>query len=252
VTPETVDWRPWFALWLPATLLAAGAFVAFPGIDLAVSGWFGDLALGFPLAGSVAIGALRSLLLAATGGVLLAAFTAALLGAFSRAWRPFVLSAFALGPGLLVNGVIKRMSGRVRPINVEAFGGPLPFQPAFDFSGPCGSGCSFVSAETAAVGVAMMCLVLVAAPRLGPRSRRAVTVLAVLSVLVVAAIRVSFGAHFLSDVLGSIVLMSALVPALHILFGMGRISKRRGTAINRGARGDAEAPGLLLESVGRQ
>ena len=80
-------------------------------------------------------------------------------------------------------------------------------------------------AETAAVAVAMMCLVLIAGPRLGARAQIVLTVGAVLATLAVAAIRVAVGAHFPSDVVGSIVLMAALVPALHSLFGLGRLSR---------------------------
>lgn len=230
---EPVDWRPWYEVWLPVALLVTGAFVAFPVIDLGVSGFFGDAEAGFPLTGSVSIRMLRGLLLAATGGVVLATLGAALLGLVSATWRPlllrdamFVLYSFALGPGLLVNGVIKRMSGRVRPMNIDAFGGIYSFQPAFDFSGPCGSGCSFVSAETAAVAVAMTCLVLVFGPKLADRPRAMLRIGVVAAVLAVAAIRIALGAHFLSDVVYSLLLISAIVPALHILFGMGRLTRR--------------------------
>jgi membrane-associated phospholipid phosphatase len=228
-----MDWRPWFEVWLPTALLAGSALLAFPGIDPAVSRLFGDPATGFPLGGTGAIGGLRMMLLAATGGIMLATAGAALAGVASSRLRPhvlrdavFALSTFALGPGLLVNGVLKRVSGRVRPMNVEAFGGPYPFQPAFDFSGPCGSGCSFVSAETAAVATAMMCLVLVVGPKIGDRARVRLRIAAASSILAVAGIRIALGAHFLSDVVCSLLLITALVPALHILFGIGRVSKR--------------------------
>jgi membrane-associated PAP2 superfamily phosphatase len=240
---KPVDWRLWVDIWLPAALLAIAAIIALPGIDLAASGLVGDPVAGFPLAGDTVFAIARALLLAATAAVLVAAAAAALLGVVSATWRPvvlrdsmFVLSAFLLGPGLLVDGLLKRFSGRVRPMNVEAFGGPLRFEPAFDFSGPCGTDCSFVSAETAAVTVAMMCLVLVVGPRLGVRQRALLCAVAVLSTLAAGALRIAMGAHFLSDVIGSIVLMTALVPALHIVFGLGHLS---GPAQSENPRGSA-------------
>ena len=233
MTTDVVDWRPWIQVLLPVALLLTSALVAFPGIDLGVSSLFGDAVVGFPLTENVAIEVLRVVLLSVTGGIMLTTAAAALAGAASPALRPlilrdalFALSSFALGPGLLVNGLVKRMSGRVRPMNVEEFGGSLPFQPAFDFSGPCGSACSFVSAETAGIAAAMMCLDLVVGPKLGRRSRTVLRTAAVSSVLAVAAIRVALGAHFVSDVVYSLLLISALVPALHILFGMGRLSEK--------------------------
>jgi membrane-associated phospholipid phosphatase len=54
---------------------------------------------------------------------------------------------------------------------------------------------------------------------------------AIAAMVTTAATRLALGAHFLSDVVGSLILMTALVPALHILFGLGRLSARRRAAL---------------------
>jgi membrane-associated phospholipid phosphatase len=73
-------------------------------------------------------------------------------------------------------------------------------------------------------------------PRLGVRQRALLCAVAVLSTLAAGALRIAMGAHFLSDVIGSIVLMTALVPALHIAFGLGHLS---GPAQSEHPRGPA-------------
>lgn len=233
-----VDWRGWFDLWVPVALLSAAVFVAFPGIDLAASALFAGPDGGFPLTDGHAVWVLRSVALALTGGVMVAVLAALLACLVRPDLRPdmlrpalFATSAFILGPGLLVNGILKRVSDRARPETIEAFGGPHPFQPFFDFSGPCATNCSFPSAETSAVAVAMMCLVLLVGPQLHQRARVILSAAAIAAMVTTAATRLALGAHFLSDVVGSLILMTALVPALHILFGLGRLSARRRAAL---------------------
>lgn len=61
----------------------------------------------------------------------------------------FLLVAGLLGPGLLVNEVLKAESGRARPHTVEAFGGDKTFTPAFVHADQCAKNCSFVSGHAA-------------------------------------------------------------------------------------------------------
>ena len=60
----------------------------------------------------------------------------------------FLALTLALGPGLLVNGLIKEHSHRPRPFQTQDFGGPWQFRPFGDFDGQCTTDCSFVSGET--------------------------------------------------------------------------------------------------------
>lgn len=61
----------------------------------------------------------------------------------------FLLVSLALGPGLLVNGILKAESGRARPQAVEQFGGDKTFSPPLVISDQCESNCSFVSGHAA-------------------------------------------------------------------------------------------------------
>ena len=61
----------------------------------------------------------------------------------------FLLLALILGPGLVVNGVLKEHVGRARPQQVEAFGGTQKYTPAFVISKQCETNCSFVSGHAA-------------------------------------------------------------------------------------------------------
>ena len=61
----------------------------------------------------------------------------------------FVLATFALGPWLLVNGVLKEFWGRARPRALLEFGGRSTFSPAWWISDRCNRNCSFASGEAA-------------------------------------------------------------------------------------------------------
>ena len=61
----------------------------------------------------------------------------------------FLMATLALGPGLLVNVVLKDHWGRSRPIDVTQFGGPEHFVAWWDPRGDCPSNCAFVSGDVA-------------------------------------------------------------------------------------------------------
>ena len=54
-----------------------------------------------------------------------------------------------LGPGLLVNELVKKNSGRERPDDTFMFAGDSRHQDFLDFSGSCKTNCSFVSGHAA-------------------------------------------------------------------------------------------------------
>jgi lipid A 4'-phosphatase len=59
----------------------------------------------------------------------------------------FLIATLALGPGLLVNVLLKEYWGRPRPIDVTEFGGQQQFVPWWSTKGECQSNCSFVSGD---------------------------------------------------------------------------------------------------------
>lgn len=112
-----------------------------------------------------------------------------------------VLSTLLLGPLLAVNSGFKEIFGRVRPRHIEEFGGPLDFTLAGDVIGQCNGNCSFVSGEASAGGWLFVCALLFV-PKLRPYAYGVLFALGVF----MALLRVSFGAHFISDaVLGYLV-----------------------------------------------
>lgn len=186
---------------LSAMALAALVFVLLPGLDLSAAGLFagpeghfmGDTPLGraarrlfeaVPFMILIGYGALYGL--RRFGGV--------------RLWAPngagvlVMALSLALGPGLLVNTVLKDHSHRPRPAQVDRFGGPDAFRPFYRFDGACLRNCSFVSGEgsTAFWTIAPALLV--------PLAYRAPAVAAALLFgTLTGLLRMAFGGHFLSD-----------------------------------------------------
>ncbi len=107
----------------------------------------------------------------------------------------FLAATLALGPGLLVNVVLKDQWGRSRPIDVKQLGGAETFVPWWDPRGECPNNCSFVSGD---VSGAFWTL---APAALTPLPWRALAYGAALTLgTVMAAFRVMAGGHFVSDV----------------------------------------------------
>jgi len=111
---------------------------------------------------------------------------------------------------IIINWVLKNHWGRPRPVQVDQFGGSIAthFEPAGRISHECIQNCSFSSGHA---GIAA-CVGLLAI-FLPPRWRSLYLVLTVGFVAVVGFMRMARGAHFLSDVTISplIVLATAMV-----------------------------------------
>jgi lipid A 4'-phosphatase len=139
-----------------------------------------------------------------------------------RPWREagfFFAAMLALGPGLIVNGVLKPHWQRPRPVQTLAFGGNQPFVHVWGF-GTSPHSKSFPS------GHASMGFYLFAPAFLLYRHRRdwalAFVALGLVSGLAIGAGRILQGAHYPSDVLWSagLVYLSGLVS-----FGMIQLVK---------------------------
>jgi len=119
------------------------------------------------------------------------------------------LAAFALGPGLLVNGYMKSFIGRPRPADTLLFGGEHAFVAAGEWSQACFYNCSFVSGEAA--GMAWIICLLPLWPY-RDRHRPIFPMAAIITAT--ALLRVAFGRHYLSDVvlgaLSTLVVFSAI------------------------------------------
>lgn len=124
----------------------------------------------------------------------------------------FLLSTLILGPGLITNALLKENWGRVRPIDVHQFQGAEEFQPWWDPRGTCDRNCSFVS------GDGSMAFWTLAPAALAPLPLRAVAYAAALSLgTAVGLLRMTFGAHFFTDVVFAGVLTYLVIWFLYAL-----------------------------------
>lgn len=122
----------------------------------------------------------------------------------------FLIVSLALGPGLLVDGILKENWARPRPYMVTEFGGDLAFKPWWDPRGGCVTNCSFVSGEAAAATW------LVAPALLAPPPTRYVAVGAALVYgAAIGFVRMLTGGHFLSDVIFAGILTCLVIWVVH-------------------------------------
>jgi len=190
-------------LFLAAVLGFSALFWALPALDMATSELFYRAGAGFPLSQEPLLKAFRKssdlvLVLLFTGLVVHLAWRVARQGlnALAGARRSvFLLAALAVGPGLIVNGVLKSWWGRPRPVSVDIFGGEAPYQPVWRISDWCQSNCSFVSGEASSAAWMVAAIVLIPA-RLRPFLAPPVVIYG----LLLSVNRLAFGGHFLSDV----------------------------------------------------
>ena len=205
-----------------ALVLASALFVAFPGLDLAVSAFFYD-GSGFPVTAIPAVEVLRVIMWSSEDlwflmslALVLLAWRGPVLSLTARDWG-FQALLFALGPGLVVNGILKRFWGRARPFMIEHFGGSARFSRAWEITDQCARNCSFVSGEMAGASVLAVALVLTLRAnraRIAPGPFRAGQGLALAIPALTAWQRVAVGRHYLSDVVISAALIGLLAAAL--------------------------------------
>lgn len=206
---------PWFArlyhLTLVATLVTVCLFAALPGLDLAISGLAyrgeGHFALASVPMAQMVNNLLRMLLNLAGWSVLLLAIGLRLAGL--RPWigrRNLEFAAFvlAVGPGLIVNGLLKETVGRARPADVTAFGGERVFTPLLQFTDQCVTNCSFTSGEVGMTAACVMIVLVLCWHHLPKGWRAAALAAGVALVWLSITLRVGLGRHFMSDALASV------------------------------------------------
>lgn len=179
------------------------AFTGWPELDLRLVAPFYRQGLGFPAnevwwIKAIYVTVARTWLLAlALLGLLLASWLPAMRTPLGRRRKAllYLLTALVLGPGLIVNTVLKDHWGRPRPVHLAQFGGHSSFTPALAYSTQCPRNCSFPSGHAGAAFFPMAAYWLT-------RQRRWL-VLGIIGGLVVGYTRMAMGAHFLSDVIFS-------------------------------------------------
>jgi len=109
----------------------------------------------------------------------------------------FLILCFALGPGLLVNVILKNHWGRPRPSSLVRFGDKLTYQKPWVISSQCATNCSFVAGDPSTT-FAFFALVALTRKKFW---RNLVFSLCALGWIFFAGIRLVAGGHFLSDIL---------------------------------------------------
>jgi lipid A 4'-phosphatase len=235
-------------LYLTLTAAAVALFLVFPGIDIAVSGWFYRPGAGWELGYAPVFGAIHAGVPYLIGAVMAAAaivFVANLARGtdvlqLRGRGMSFVVLALLLGPGLLANVVLKDNWGRARPAHLVAFGGKSTFSPPLILSDACDHNCAFVAGDAAA-GFFLLAFALLA------RRRRTPAIWGALAVGTgLGAVRVIQGGHFLSDVVFAGLFVGGLTWLLHhlIMTPGGRALLARG-----GGRGGAALAIAALAAV---
>lgn len=179
-------------------------FVAFPQIDLTVSGWFYDGQPDFWARQNdflrrlryLGITASRLIIILLVLFVVLRLIFISLKKLFPIQKVIFLLVSCAMGPGLIVNVLLKSNWGRARPIQTDIFGGVWPYSDVWVIVDHCKTNCSFVSGE-GAVSIWMLGVAL-----LVPEIWRKTTLMFLLVFAVLmSGNRIAFGGHYLSDIL---------------------------------------------------
>jgi len=203
------------AVGLPTALV----FGLYPKLDLAISALFYDRpAHNWPVTRNDLLILHRDLSAYLATILVIIAIGAIAIGAIRRrrpalmSWRAagFLMGSLLLGPGLIVNVLLKPEWGRPRPADVIEFGGKLHFVPWWNPFGECDGNCSFVSGEvSAAFWMLAFAIVL-------PQRYRAIAIAAALiNCAVLGAGRIAMGGHFASDVLFAVILTALAMWLVH-------------------------------------
>ena len=133
-----------------------------------------------------------------------------------------------MGPGIVVNVIMKDYSGRPRPMYVTEFGGKDQFLPWWDMRGPCTKNCSFVAGEPS--GAFWTMAPAAVAP---PHWRAAAYGAALVFGAAVGVLRMSAGGHFFTDVVFGGVVIFLVIWLVHGLLYRWRATRLTDAGIER-------------------
>jgi membrane-associated PAP2 superfamily phosphatase len=140
-----------------------------------------------------------------------------------RRWQRmgcFLALSLALGPGLIVNGLLKPHWDRPRPSQLAAFGGSSPYAPVWS-PGTVATGTSFPSGH-ASMGFFLMVPGFLAYRR-NRRLARLLFTFGLLAGVLIGMARIVQGRHFPSDVLWSAACVYYSSLVLYLLFRFDRV-----------------------------
>jgi len=127
----------------------------------------------------------------------------------------YLFSASILGPVMLVNVTLKGNWGRARPRDIADFGGAENHYSNFwVIADECSANCSFTSGEVSGIAMFVISLALLVEKRL----KFAVLSIGAIGCIVTAWLRISIGAHFLSDTIMAAILMTITACLIYYWF----------------------------------
>jgi len=231
--------RPLVDFGLPAAILAVltAIFFLLP-IDLAVGDWFHNSEDGWflkdaePLQFVYKKGLIPALCVAGGSAlVLLVGFKSEWLRKYRKV-AIYLLLVMVIGPGLIVNALMKEGWGRPRPRQVEEFGGKDRYERLWEYDG-ASYGKSFPSGH-ASMGFYFFCVYF-----LWRREGRKSVLLGLSLALGLGALlgftRVAQGGHFVSDVIWSAGVCYFVAAGLYYAMGLHRSLGFAGGRMSRGA-----------------
>ncbi len=213
------------AWWLLLGAVVVGAiagvvFSAFPQLDLVTSALFyrGGSFFGKT---STGVEVLRAALLlvnvlicaAAIAGLIISLILKGPWLRISTAKWLLLAVCLAVGPGLVCNYGLKNGWGRARPSHIVEFGGTKVYSPPLTPSDQCTSNCSFVAGEASTIYIAFF-----AGAFMFPSRARKLIAAGIAAGTFAGLIRMSQGAHFLSDVIFSGIAMALTAGVIQLIF----------------------------------
>ena len=212
-------------------LLVLVFFLLSPQIDIGTAALFFDPEEGFWLARQPVLYALRMSVWNLTLGIAVLSLVMILAHRLrrqaviwpTRIWV-FSLTLLLLGPGLVVNAILKTWWGRARPRDISQFGGEHAFTPPFQIDGGCLTNCSFVSGEGAGSTALALVVLLLAWSAPWRWLRPLAVALAGFFLVFGAGSRVAMGGHFLSDVVFSILIVLVLAEIMARFFRLHELA----------------------------
>jgi lipid A 4'-phosphatase len=188
--------------WILYLGLICAVFFAFPSLDIYISNLFYKKGQGFVYNNNYFVQIIFKLLPPLTYTAAIIYFTVGLYQYFvHKKFRKillYLLLTLVIGPGIIVNSVLKDNFGRARPKNIMEFGGNSHFSRILYLSDQCNVNCSFSSGH-AAGAYHFTSVSLILARRCFRVSFNSTMIFGT----IVGLTRIAQGGHFASDVIFS-------------------------------------------------
>lgn len=236
-TFKDTRWRELGILVVVAVLLTPIFWVT--RLDLVAAGWFYDASLAepWPMGDALICQIFYYAPPVLIGSIVVTAgycFVTGGRGPLTRGRRRagvIMLLAALLGPLILVNAVFKNHWGRPRPKHIEEFGGKMHYAPPL-LKGTAGAAKSFPAGHPSMAFVFAVFYLLLREKR--RRLARVMLAAALVGGLAMGVARMAAGAHFLSDVIWSVLITWFAVWVAY--YGVMAVDARRDAAAAEGRR----------------